>query len=143
MRRCDRRYTVVLIACATGGCVTTRPPAPCDPTVTPSRSTLAWSPALPNQPGAPSGRVIDASTGAPLGGALISVEPAHFALQSDSVGEFTLPGLSHATHHVRVRKIGYMEAQDSVKHGMGGLRLVAVLAPSLGLVDFACVVPVR
>ena len=62
--------------------------------------------------------------------------------QADSGGQFSLPTLRPGTNYFRVRRIGYQEASDSVKYGMGGLRLVAVLAP-VSLADYACVVPVR
>jgi hypothetical protein len=46
-------------------------------------------------------------------------------------------------HLVRVQKPGYATARDSVKVGMGGLRLFAALAPHLGIVDFVCTSPSR
>ena len=143
MFRHFRRYSAAPLAAAVVGCATLRSRSTCDPSVTPSHSTIAFGPAAPNASTEPRGRVVDTRTGAILRDASITVDGGRLSLVSDSLGEFRLPGLATGVHQFRVRRIGYAEVRDSVKAGMGGLGILVALAPELGIVDFICVVPAR
>lgn len=127
----------------TAACFSSRRAQACDPAVTPSRSVLAWGPARGATTSEPLGRVIDVETGLPVRDALVSVDAGRHGAFTDSLGQFPIPRLSQGMHLVRVQKIGYATARDSVKVGMGGLRLFAALAPHLGIVDFVCTSSIR
>ena len=143
MLRRVQRHSAATIALFVAGCMTSRGRPSCDPSPTPSRSTISWAPVAPNSSSEPRGRVVDTRTGAPLRDASISIDAGRFTLASDSLGEFRIPQLAPGMHQLRIRRIAYAEARDSVKAGMGGLRLLVALAPELGIVDFICIVPAR
>ena len=114
-----------------------------DPSPSSTHSTLAWGPAPVDADAEPRGRVVDASTGAALREAYVSIEPGRHALLTDSLGEFRILGLAHGVYQIRVRRMRYVDARGSVKYGMGGLRPFAALAPQMGIIDFICKVPVH
>ena len=78
-------------------------------------ATLALVPfvAPAAQTGRIAGRVVD-SAGAPLAGAVVSVEGTPFRATAASGGSYDLRGIPVGTHTVRARLIGYASASASV-----------------------------
>jgi hypothetical protein len=79
------------------------------------------------------GHVMDATTGKPLAGARVQFEPGHRAVTTDSLGSFPLLALQPGRYDVRVVRIGYQSARDSVNYdvGMSCLRVTLTTSPGL------------
>lgn len=60
------------------------------------------------------GRVLDAATGAPVVGALVSIDTARVSTQTDSAGKFQLQSVPLGNQTVRVRALGFQAAQHPV-----------------------------
>jgi outer membrane receptor protein involved in Fe transport len=79
------------------------------------------------------GRVVDAATGRPVGGATVSAEPAGVRALTDAAGEFRLRGLPAGRQTVTVRALGYARLAAPVEAGAGAapleLRLAAAVIP--------------
>ncbi|HEX9611681.1 MAG TPA: carboxypeptidase regulatory-like domain-containing protein [Gemmatimonadales bacterium] len=63
--------------------------------------------------GAIEGRVLD-SAGAPVVGALVSLDNTPFSVTSDAAGVFRLRGLTPGAHQLRIRRLGYEETTQAV-----------------------------
>jgi anti-sigma factor RsiW len=60
------------------------------------------------------GRVLDAATGAPVAGAIVSMDTAHVSARTDSAGKFHLQPVPLGNQTVSVRALGYQQAQHPV-----------------------------
>lgn len=60
------------------------------------------------------GRVLDAATGAPVAGAIVSIDTARVSTQTDSAGKFQLQAVPLGTQTVRVRALGFQAMQHAV-----------------------------
>lgn len=74
--------------------------------------------------------------------AVVTVEPGHRSVLTDSTGSFSFPGLKAGRYLIRVRALGFQGVRDSVTNSAAGLEVLAVLA-SDPIADYECVVPVR
>jgi outer membrane receptor protein involved in Fe transport len=84
-------------------------------------------------PGTVTGRVVDAGTGAPLPGALATVEGTTRSAHADSVGYFRVTGLSPGPHVLLVRFIGFARARVPFTMGTGAVSLPDVALTSQAL----------
>lgn len=76
------------------------------------------------------GRVLDAATGAPVVGAVVSVDTARVATQTDSAGKFQLQSIPLGTQTVRVRAVGFQAAQHAVAIASDSVQLAFTLQKS-------------
>lgn len=60
------------------------------------------------------GRVLDAATGAPVVGAIVSIDTTRIAARTDSAGEFQLHAVPLGNQRVTVRALGFQLAQHTV-----------------------------
>jgi hypothetical protein len=60
------------------------------------------------------GRVLDAATGAPVVGALVSIDTTQLAARTDSTGKFQLQSVPLGNQTVRVRALGFQPAQQPI-----------------------------
>jgi len=60
------------------------------------------------------GRVLDAATGAPVAGAIVSMDTARVSARTDSAGKFQLQPAPLGNQTVSVRALGYQQAQYPV-----------------------------
>lgn len=60
------------------------------------------------------GRVVDAATGAPVVGAVVSIDTIRVVAQTDSTGKFQLLSVPLGNQTVRLRALGFQPAQQSV-----------------------------
>jgi len=60
------------------------------------------------------GRVLDAATGAPVAGAIVSMDTARVSARTDSAGKFQLQPVPLGNQTVSVRALGYQQAQHPV-----------------------------
>lgn len=108
------------------GCHYSPRTAPAACRISAARSSLAWQFAA----GATGvqGVVLSAHAAEPLRHADVRVEPGAYHASTDSAGRFQL-SLPRGAFLVRIRALGYAEAQDSLAlPGLDGFALVAVLA---------------
>ena len=94
-------------------------PRPAAPTSTPpvrQQSDLkALGEAAANaRPAQVLGRVVDAATGAPVAGAIVSMDTARVSARTDSAGKFQLQPVPLGNQTVSVRALGYQQAQHPV-----------------------------
>lgn len=98
-------------------------PRPAAPKSTPSvrqeaeRKALAeaaGNAAQSSRPAQVLGRVLDATTGAPVAGAIVSIDTARVSVRTDSAGKFQLQSVPLGNQTVRVRAIGFQSAQHPV-----------------------------
>jgi carboxypeptidase-like protein/putative zinc finger protein len=94
-------------------------PRPAAPTSTPpvrQQSDLkALGEAAANaRPAQVLGRVLDAATGAPVAGAIVSMDTARVSARTDSAGKFQLQPVPLGNQTVSVRAMGYQQAQHPV-----------------------------
>jgi outer membrane receptor for ferrienterochelin and colicins len=83
------------------------------------------------QTGGVQGTVRDATTGAPLTGASVTVRGTSLGALSDAQGRYTLRGLSAGTHTLQATQIGYSPATQSVTVTAGAMATADIaLAPS-------------
>lgn len=83
----------------------------------PERKALvdaAANAALSVRPAQVLGRVLDATTGAPVAGAIVSIDTARAAVRTDSAGKFQLQSVPLGNQTVRVRALGFQAAQYPV-----------------------------
>jgi hypothetical protein len=94
-------------------------PRPAAPTSTPpvrqqsDRKALGEA-AANSRPAQVLGRVLDATTGAPVAGAIVSMDTARVSTRTDSAGKFQLQSVPLGTQTVSVRALGYQQAQYPV-----------------------------
>lgn len=81
------------------GDVPARIPAGTAPAAVDTTPAPHWSPVV--------GRVVDAETGEPVGGAAVSIEPPERSDVSGPDGRFRLPELAPGTYRLRIRHLGY------------------------------------
>lgn len=89
--------------------------------------------ALPSQAAAPapvevSGRVVDAVTQAPVGGAVVELRDVGRKAVSDSTGRFVLPRVPRGTHEWVITRIGYAAWEESTEVDEGDEFTIALLA---------------
>jgi hypothetical protein len=81
-------------------------------------TVLLWlglhSPSQAQQPGTVTGVVLDAATGAPVGGALVSVGERGPRAIASARGRFALSGVLPGTYTVRVERFGYTDLEARV-----------------------------
>ena len=74
----------------------------------------AGNAALSARPAQVLGRVLDATTGAPVAGAIVSIDTARAAVRTDSAGKFQLQSVPLGNQTVSVRALGFQAAQHRV-----------------------------
>src|SRR5262245_6466836 len=72
------------------------------------------------------GSVVDARTGAPLGGVSVGIQGREGAVKTDAAGAFTLSGLPPGRHVLFVSLVGYSLARPAVELPAGGTVRMAV-----------------
>jgi len=73
-----------------------------------------------------SGSVVDAAM-SPVQGAQVILEPGRYGTSADRSGAFQFEGVPRGRYLLRVLRIGFYEAMDSVTYSEFGVRVVAVL----------------
>jgi len=66
-----------------------------------------------------SGTVLDQSTGAPLGGAQVTVVGAKVGVEAGSDGRYTITGVAPGTYRLQIQRIGYAISETSVAVAAG------------------------
>jgi TonB-linked SusC/RagA family outer membrane protein len=80
---------------------------------------LSAAPAVAQDTGSIRGRVVEAATGRPLGGAQVSVPAIQRGSVANAAGEFLLVGMPAGTHRLRAEMIGYGAVEQEVTVGAG------------------------
>jgi hypothetical protein len=92
----------------------------------PPRSAIASE---PTASGGIYGRVLEVASGQPAVDAAVILDPGHHVAAVDHDGAFRFPAMHHGVYLVRVLRVSWLAAHDTVTYVGGGLALVAMLAP--------------